>query len=92
MVAETWGVGMTPFSAAEKLPLVTNRERFGLSEQKGYNIMLQNKILDYSRKERQQLCGKGWSTPDAQQDANRFYLEDLAIGLMRPSFNVDIER
>jgi len=24
--------------------------------------------------------------------ANRFYLEDLAIGLMRPPFNVDIER
>jgi len=23
---------------------------------------------------------------------NRFYLEDLAIGLMRPPFNVDIER
>ena len=24
--------------------------------------------------------------------ANRFYLEDLAIGLMRPPFNVDVER
>ena len=24
--------------------------------------------------------------------ANRFYLEDLAIGLMRPPFNIDIER
>jgi hypothetical protein len=24
--------------------------------------------------------------------ANRFYLEDLAIGLMRPPLNVDIER
>jgi hypothetical protein len=24
--------------------------------------------------------------------ANRFYLEDLAVGLMRPPFNVDIER
>ena len=24
--------------------------------------------------------------------ANRFYLEDLAIGLMRPPFNLDIER
>jgi hypothetical protein len=23
---------------------------------------------------------------------NRFYLEDLAIGLMRPPFNVDLER
>jgi len=24
--------------------------------------------------------------------ANRFYLEDLAIGLMRPMLNIDIER
>jgi len=24
--------------------------------------------------------------------ANRFYLEDMAIGLMRPPFNVDVER
>ncbi len=24
--------------------------------------------------------------------ANRFYLEDMAIGLMRPALNVDIER
>jgi len=24
--------------------------------------------------------------------ANRFYLEDLAVGLMRPPLNVDIER
>ena len=24
--------------------------------------------------------------------ANRFYLEDLAIGLMRPPINVDVER
>jgi hypothetical protein len=24
--------------------------------------------------------------------ANRFYLEDLAIGLMRPPLNVDVER
>jgi hypothetical protein len=24
--------------------------------------------------------------------ANRFYLEDLAVGLMRPPFNVDVER
>jgi hypothetical protein len=24
--------------------------------------------------------------------ANRFYLEDLAIGLMRPPYNVDVER
>ena len=24
--------------------------------------------------------------------ANRFYLEDMAIGLMRPPLNVDIER
>jgi hypothetical protein len=24
--------------------------------------------------------------------ANRFYLEDLAIGMMRPVLNVDIER
>src|SRR5262249_22140934 len=24
--------------------------------------------------------------------ANRFYLEDLAIGMMRPPFNVDVER
>jgi hypothetical protein len=27
-----------------------------------------------------------------QHAANRFYLEDLAIGLMRPPFNVDVER
>jgi hypothetical protein len=24
--------------------------------------------------------------------ANRFYLEDLAVGLMRPALNIDIER
>ena len=24
--------------------------------------------------------------------ANRFYLEDMAIGLMRPPLNVDVER
>lgn len=27
-----------------------------------------------------------------ERAANRFYLEDLAIGLMRPPFNVDVER
>ena len=27
-----------------------------------------------------------------ENSANRFYLEDLAIGLMRPPLNVDIER
>ncbi len=27
-----------------------------------------------------------------QHSANRFYLEDLAIGLMRPALNIDIER
>jgi len=27
-----------------------------------------------------------------EHPANRFYLEDLAIGLMRPPINVDIER
>lgn len=27
-----------------------------------------------------------------EQAANRFYLEDLAIGLMRPPINIDIER
>jgi hypothetical protein len=27
-----------------------------------------------------------------QPAANRFYLEDLAIGLMRPALNIDIER
>jgi hypothetical protein len=29
---------------------------------------------------------------DAEHAVNRFYLEDLAIGLMRPPFNIDIER
>ncbi len=28
----------------------------------------------------------------SENAANRFYLEDLAIGLMRPPFNIDIER
>jgi hypothetical protein len=27
-----------------------------------------------------------------QHAANRFYLEDLAVGLMRPALNIDIER
>ena len=30
--------------------------------------------------------------PGDDNAANRFYLEDLAIGLMRPPLNVDIER
>ena len=30
--------------------------------------------------------------PDDGNAANRFYLEDLAIGLMRPPLNVDTER
>jgi hypothetical protein len=27
-----------------------------------------------------------------EQAANRFYLEDLAVGLMRPILNIDVER
>jgi hypothetical protein len=30
--------------------------------------------------------------PGPQHAANRFYLEDLAIGMMRPPLNVDVER
>jgi len=37
--------------------------------------------------------GLSWVELDGDQHAaNRFYLEDLAVGLMRPPFNVDIER
>lgn len=37
--------------------------------------------------------GLSWVTLHGDDHAaNRFYLEDLAIGLMRPVFNVDVER
>jgi len=43
-------------------------------------LMLKNVGLSFVR-----LDGDG-------EAANRFYLEDMAIGLMRPPFNVDVER
>jgi hypothetical protein len=37
--------------------------------------------------------GLSWVVLDGdEQAANRFYLEDLAIGLMRPILNIDVER
>lgn len=37
--------------------------------------------------------GLSWVELDSdEQAANRFYLEDLAIGLMRPILNIDVER
>ena len=37
--------------------------------------------------------GLSWIVFDGDGDAaNRFYLEDFAIGLMRPILNIDVER
>jgi hypothetical protein len=37
--------------------------------------------------------GLSWvELPGDEHAANRFYLEDLAVGLMRPMLNIDIER
>jgi hypothetical protein len=37
--------------------------------------------------------GLSWVLLDGDDHAaNRFYLEDLAIGLMRPILNIDVER
>jgi hypothetical protein len=55
-------------------------EHFFLSESDPVGLILKNIGLSYVL-----LTGD-------QHGANRFYLEDLAIGLMRPPINVDIER
>jgi hypothetical protein len=37
--------------------------------------------------------GLSWVELDGDEHAaNRFYLEDMAIGLMRPPLNIDVER
>ena len=55
-------------------------EHHFLAEANPLNLILENIGLSYVV-----LDGDG-------NAANRFYLEDLAIGLMRPPFNIDIER
>jgi len=55
-------------------------EHFFLSEKNPLELIFQNVGLSYVL-----LDGD-------DNGVNRFYLEDLAIGLMRPPFNVDIER
>jgi hypothetical protein len=55
-------------------------EHFFPDEEDTRTLMLENVGLSYVI-----LDGDGFA-------ANRFYLEDLAIGLMRPPINVDVER